>query len=91
MEKVKDKELWKIAKARVAFKKHLFSYIVVNAFFWILWAISGDSDKFSHVWPVYPTLGWGIGILFNFYGAYYGHKDGMAEKEYQKLIDKKER
>jgi hypothetical protein len=31
------------------------------------------------------TLGWGIGLAFHFYGAYYGNKYDSVQKEYEKL------
>ena len=35
-------------------------------------------------WPVWPMFGWGIGVLFNYFGAYKS-TDHLAEREYQKL------
>ena len=33
----KDPKLWEIARKRASFKTNLFSYIVINIFFWLLW------------------------------------------------------
>jgi len=62
----KDEELWKLAEARVGFKRHLTTYLVVNAFVWLLWYFSGSmgssyGDLFLP-WPTWMTFGWGIGI-----------------------------
>ena len=83
----KDKMLWKQAKDRVNFKRHLLTYIGVNAFFWMIWFIDGDKNYHEQFpWPVYPMLGWGIGLFFNYWGAYHGHsKINAIEKEYEKL------
>src|SRR5436190_864825 len=66
METEKEKELWKIAKKRVGFRKHLATYIIVNAMFWALWWFTDKDDDSSFPWPVWPMLGWGIGIAFDF-------------------------
>lgn len=83
----KDPLLWNIAQRRAGFKKHLLSYIVLNAFFWLLWNFSGEgrqSDDFIP-WRAWSMLGWGIGLLFHFMGAYVFHGSNQVEKEYQKL------
>jgi hypothetical protein len=85
----KDEKLWKTAKRRAEFKKHLLTYIVVNTFLWGVWLVSSIiNTHFGYIWPVWVSLGWGIGLTFNYIGAYTGFKDSMTEKEYQKLINK---
>ena len=90
----KDFELWRIAKRRAAFKRHLYTYIVINIFLWILWGIKqepGESDTWLP-WPAWATLGWGIGIALDYFNAYFGDRVDMTEKEYEKLLkQKKER
>lgn len=84
----RDEMLWKIAKRRAEFKKHLLTYVIINLFLWALWLFGGiRHDNFSFPWPVFVSLGWGIGLTFNYIGAYTGFKDTMLEKEYQKLIN----
>lgn len=85
----KDQELWEIAQKRAAFKQHFISYLVVNSFLWVLWAINRSNDDGSGVpWPVWSTLGWGIGIVFSYMGAYVYPKSNSAEREYEKLRNK---
>ena len=83
----KDPELWEIAKRRASFKSHLGVYIVVNIFLWAIWFLTADNDagRGRYPWPVWSTLGWGIGLLFHFLGAYVYPKENSAEKEYEKL------
>lgn len=88
----RDKHLWKIAKKRVAFRRHLFTYIVINAFLWAIW-LFGDGyhmhhDRFVFPWPIWCTLGWGIGIAFSYYGAYHSTSLDAIDKEYEKLKNK---
>ena len=47
-------------------RAHLTSYLAVIAGLWLIWALTG----FGHPWPVWPMLGWGLGIL--------GHRTGMT-------------
>ncbi len=86
METEKEKELWKIAKKRVSFKRQLATYIVINGIFWLLWYFTDRNNESSGVpWPVFPMIGWGIGLLFSFLGAYVFIKQSAVEKEYEKL------
>jgi len=77
----KDMNLWHTAKKRAGFKWGLLSYLVINLFFVALWFF-GDRGYF---WPIWCMLGWGIGLIFQYFKAY--HKTGIfsAEKEYEKL------
>lgn len=93
----KEKMLWKMAKKRVAFRRHLFTYIVVNGFLWVLWFFGTMGDQIppqdqpnwkyhpGFPWPLWPMLGWGIGLAFNFYSAYFDNRADAVEREYEKL------
>jgi hypothetical protein len=83
METQKDPGLWRIAKKRASFQKHLIAYLIVNGFLWALWWM-GKGDQ-GDVWPIWPSLGWGIGLAFNYFDAYHGDKGALAEREYEKL------
>ena len=89
METERDKELWRIAKKRVAFKRHLVIYLVVNLFFWLLWYFTDRNDYESGVlWSIFKMLGWGIALTFNFIKAYLNNSHSAIEKEYNKLKNK---
>lgn len=91
METEKDKELWKLAKRRVGFKRHLATYAAVNTFFWVIWLVSEPSEESTEMpWPVWPMLGWGIGLMFDFLGTYAWQRSTATEREYQKLKKKEE-
>lgn len=82
----KDPQLWEIAQRRASFRYHLAAYVIVNIFFWILWLFTED-EKFNDgwPWPVWPMLGWGIGLTFHYLGAFVFPKSNSVEKEYEKL------
>jgi hypothetical protein len=86
----KDPHLWEIAQRRASFKKHLATYIVMNLFFWALWYFNryDDHEYSNYPWPIWPMLGWGIGLAFHYMAAYVSHKENDVENEYRKLIDK---
>ena len=89
----KDPLLWSIAKKRTEFKSHLYTYITVNGFLWLIWLITTPAEsRTAHTpWPVWPLLGWGIGLALHFVFTYivkYDEKQA-AEKEYEKLIKEK--
>jgi hypothetical protein len=55
------------AKARAAFQRHLFTYAWVNALLVVIWALTNFGGYF---WPVWPLLGWGIGLASHAFSAY---------------------
>jgi hypothetical protein len=41
----RDEQLWRIAKKRAGFKKHLATYIIINGFLWAVWFFTkGSAD-----------------------------------------------
>jgi hypothetical protein len=89
----RDPYLWKQAKARVAFKMHLRTYLIVNAGLWLIWALTSNFLRSSghevFPWPLFATIGWGIGLASHYFAAYYGSNErNMVEQEYQKLANR---
>ena len=58
---------FKRVKERRDFQGHLVAYVVVNLFLWGVWAMT--SGVGSYPWPVWVTLGWGIGVVMNWWGV----------------------
>ncbi len=82
----KDKHLWEIAQKRASFKGHLLSYFLVNSFLWIIWLLTRANSYDGGIpWPVWPMLGWGIGIVSHYLNAYVYPGANSVEKEYEKL------
>ena len=93
----KDTKLWNIARKRAGFKRHLTSYVLVNAVLWAFWLFNLFTKYIGQInihigdnlpWPAYVSFFWGIGLLFDFYESYFSSKSDMVEKEYQKLKNK---
>jgi hypothetical protein len=89
----KDPQLWQLANKRASFKRHLTTYLIVNGFLWILWYASkngynGEFNGMRFPWPVWPMLGWGIGLAFHYIGAYVSTGSSSIDREYDQLIQK---
>ncbi|QJW90693.1 2TM domain-containing protein [Spirosoma taeanense] len=91
----RDPYLWKQAKAHVGFKMHLRTYLLINAGLWLIWAFTSffifrDASRTLFPWPLFATLGWGIGLTSHYFGVYRsGNEKSMIEQEYQKLINQR--
>jgi hypothetical protein len=66
-----DQSLQNLAVKRIKdrrdFQGHVVVYVVVNLFLWGLWAMT--SGLGSYPWPVWVTLGWGIGVVLNWWSV----------------------
>lgn len=93
----KDPVLWEIAQKRAGFKRHLLSFLIVNAFLWAMWYFDyGHNNNFAefparYPWPIWPTLGWGIGLAFHYVNAYMFPQVNSVEREYEKLKNEQTR
>lgn len=80
----------KQARDERGFYSHLFVFICVNIFFFVLNLIQG----LDHLWFFWPTLGWGIGVFFHWLGVFgkgrFLGKD-WEKKRIQEIIDKENR
>lgn len=66
------------------FKTHIFIYLLVNLALIGIWAIATPDALF---WPVFPILGWGIGLAANAWDVY-GRRpitEADVEREEQRL------
>lgn len=87
----KDQQLWEIAQKRASFKTHFITYVLVNAFLWILWALNGADNYGGGIpWPAWSTLGWGLGVASHYFNAYVYPKSNSVEREYEKLKKEQE-
>lgn len=68
-------------KAKGEFKVHVLAYVLVNAFLVAIWAVTGA----GFFWPVFPLLGWGIGIVFHAWDVYRGEP---SEEQIRREIDR---
>lgn len=55
-------------RAKQAFRIHLAVYVAVNALLVLIWAMTSATN----FWPVWPILGWGIGVVAHGVSVYLG-------------------
>jgi hypothetical protein len=86
----KDPQAWQLAIRRASFRRHFTTYVLVNILLWAIWFLSeGRTYGHGFPWPIWPTLGWGIGIASHYASAYLSTGPGAIEKEYDKITNSK--
>lgn len=93
---LRDQRLWQIAKARTKFQGHLFTYLVVNAGLWLLWAFTTSSFEPRHheylPWPIWASVFWGVGVVSQGLTAYGSLNQGeRTQREYERLRAQEQR
>jgi hypothetical protein len=63
-------------KKRRDFGAHLLVFCLVNGFLVIIWAMTGLHGFF---WPIFPILGWGIGLVLNAWDVF--RREGFTEEQ----------
>jgi fatty acid desaturase len=81
---LREQALRRIKKRR-DFKAHAMVYALVNLVVWGVWVVIGLSSHSWWPWPVFITLGWGIGLVMNAWDVYL--RKPITEAELQREID----
>ena len=55
-------------RAKRDFRLHITAYVVVNSFLVLIWWLTGA----GYFWPMWPMLGWGIGLVLHAVTVYMG-------------------
>jgi 2TM domain len=79
---LREKAIKRLKKRR-DFSGHLLVYVLVNAFLVVIWAMT-DPDGFF--WPVFPIVGWGIGVVLNAWDVY--RNDEFDEEQIRREIER---
>lgn len=61
-------------RQRRDFRLHLLIYVLVNSMLVAIWAATGGP-----FWPIFPILGWGLGVALNGWGVYWRREFSAAE------------
>lgn len=68
---IDESALRRRAEQRLAAKRglmaHVLAYVLVNGSFVTIWYATNPDAFF---WPMFPILGWGIGLVFNIWDVY---------------------
>jgi 2TM domain len=73
-------------KKRRDFHGHVLIYLMVNAFLVVIWAMTMPDGFF---WPVFPIVGWGIGVVMNAWDVYF--VEDFGEEDINREIERIER
>jgi hypothetical protein len=65
-EELRDQAITRIKEKR-DFKQHLSVFVIVNLVLNVIWALTSYG---GYYWPIWPLLGWGIGLFFHGYNVY---------------------
>jgi hypothetical protein len=84
-ERLRDQALRSLKKRR-DLHTHAFAYATINVIVWGVWAIIGATSHSWFPWPLWVTLGWGIGLAFNAWDVYV-HRP-ITEADVRREIDR---
>jgi hypothetical protein len=87
MQTDQDAELRKAAlkhiQAKRGFLIHAITYVVINALIVAVWAFADSGGLF---WPIFPILGWGVGLILHGVMVYKGQpSESEIEREMARL------
>jgi hypothetical protein len=69
-------------KRKDELRRHVFAYLLVNGALIVIWAVMGA----HFFWPVFPLLGWGIGLTFHAYDTFAAAQ--FTEDQIQREIER---
>jgi fatty acid desaturase len=87
-EQLREQALRRVKKRR-DLHTHAFAYLTINVLLWGVWAIIGATSHSWFPWPLWVTLGWGIGLAFNAWDVYF--RRPITEAELQQEMERLQR
>jgi len=69
-------------KDKREFWQHVAIYVLVNSLLVVVWAVTSEGTYF---WPMWPLLGWGIGLAMH---AWETFRRPISEEAIRKEMDK---
>jgi hypothetical protein len=70
-------------KKRRDFFGHLLVYTLVTSFLVVIWAVTNHHTFF---WPIFPMVGWGIGVVMNAWDVY--RSEDFDEENIRREMDR---
>ena len=64
-DELRDRAL-QLLRKKSDLRAHVLAYVLINGFLVGIWAVTGA----GFFWPVFPIMGWGIGLAFNVWDVY---------------------
>jgi uncharacterized membrane protein len=69
-------------KAKRGFQIHAAVFVIINVLLVAIWASTGG----GYFWPIWPFLGWGIGLAFHGWSVYF--RAPMSEDDIRREMEK---
>ena len=63
---------------------HLVALVIVMGAFWVVWAVIAVQLGGWFPWPVFPTVGWGIGLALHAWSVYGPADRPLTEESIQR-------
>ncbi|WKN45650.1 2TM domain-containing protein [Tunicatimonas pelagia] len=79
-----EQQIYERARRRVAFRIHLIAYVIGVLINWVVWVVYPT----PHIWPIWPTLGWSIGIASHYLGVYHPGQIFSIDQEIERVVRK---
>ena len=64
-DELRDRAL-QLLRKKSDLRAHMLAFVLINGFLVGIWAVTGA----GFFWPVFPIMGWGIGLTFNVWDVY---------------------
>lgn len=69
-------------KARRDFRNHVAVYVIVNIMLVAIWRVSSG----GYFWPIWPMIGWGVGLALHGWSVYY--QKPISEDEIRREMER---
>lgn len=82
-DEIRERAIRRLKKRR-DFYAHVLIYVMVNTFLVAIWALTSADGFF---WPIFPMVGWGIGVVMNGLDALRGDqfREGAIRREIERM------
>ncbi len=72
-------------RARLDFQKHLWAYLLINGFLWIIYLMTMNPAH-QTFWPIWSTVFWGIGVV-----AQWWQLSGRQDDQRRRMVEEEMR
>jgi hypothetical protein len=83
-DQLRSRAIGRLRKQR-DFRMHLTTYLLVNGLLIATWILVGVFVGAWFPWPIFPLIGWGIGLMFHWRAVY---RPDISEVDIAREIDR---
>lgn len=82
---------WKVTQELfhelMGFAIHATVFLFINLMMWNIWLATALDDGFYVMWPLFPGLGWGMGLLAHGFHTFYSKQPSTDRKQLQAEVE----